>query len=275
MGELRIDPLSGLRVILAEVDEPALAPGGELGGDPLAEGRGDPSLFAAGPAAGVHEVIANGSGAAPRLLDLGPDGLAEALELWRVRMRAHADAAYVHLIVDEVAETEAPATSGAELFALPFVPAAVARERERFTAYFDRTQGRNLLADVLQEEVRRQQRLVTIDREAVAICPFASRAPFHVQVIPRAPRARFEDDGATGAAVLFDVLRRIAAGLGTLPALNVWIRTAPRGAAAFCWRIEVVPRLVQPAGLELGTGLQLCSEPPERAAQRLRDVPPA
>ena len=94
------------------------------------------------------------------LHDLGPDGLADAMGVWRERMRAHADAAYVHVIVNEGQQAGAslPHTH-AQLYALPFVPAAVARERERFTAYRDRTQGRNLLEDVLQEEVRRRERL--------------------------------------------------------------------------------------------------------------------
>ena len=71
------------------------------------------------------------------------------MSVWRERMRAHADAAYVHVIVNEGKEAGAslPHTH-AQLYALPFVPAAVARERERFTAYSDRTQGRNLLEDV-------------------------------------------------------------------------------------------------------------------------------
>ena len=76
----------------------------------------------------------------------------------------------------------------AQLYALPFVPAAVARERERFTAYSDRTQGRNLLEDLVQEEVRRRERVVAIDDEAVAICPFAARVPFHFMLVPRRPR---------------------------------------------------------------------------------------
>ena len=43
----------------------------------------------------------------------------------------------------------------AQLYALPFVPAAVARERERAGAYGERTAGGGLLSDVLVEEVRR------------------------------------------------------------------------------------------------------------------------
>ena len=90
----------------------------------------------------------------------------------------------------------------------------MARERERFTAYRDRTQGRNLLDDLLQEEVRRRERLVAVDAEAVAICPFAARVPVPRPDRAAPPRARFEDDGPLGAALLHDVLRRLAAVLG-------------------------------------------------------------
>ena len=147
-------------------------------------------------------------------------------------MRAHADAAYVHVIVNEGKEAGAsPPHTHAQLYALPFVPAAVARERERFTAYSDRTQGRNLLEDLVQEEVKRRERIVAIDDEAVAIAPFAARVPFHVLLAPRRPAARFADDGPLGGRLLHEVLNWLGAALGTLPPLNMWVRTAPRDAA--------------------------------------------
>src|SRR5947199_8034343 len=98
------------------------------------------------------------------------------MEVWRERMRDHADAAYVQLIVNERREAGAslPHTH-AQLYALGFVPAAVARERERAAAYTSRTMGRGLLADVVAEEVRRRERVVAIDEEAVLIAPYASR----------------------------------------------------------------------------------------------------
>ncbi|MBA3299939.1 MAG: DUF4921 family protein [Thermoleophilaceae bacterium] len=333
MPELRIDPLSGLRVIVAAErgDRPgawltpgprppidpetdpfreghedrtppelyALRPGG--GGadtpgwrvrvipnlypalvagradtsDPLASGRGDPDLFAVRPAGGAHEVIVNAPESVSSLHDIGPAGLGEAMGVWRERIRANAGSAYVHVIVNEGREAGAslPHTH-AQVYALPFVPAAVARERERFTAYSDRTNGRNLLADLLQEEVRRRERLVAVDSEAVAICPFASQVPFHVQIVPRAPAARFEDDGALGASLLHEVLGRLATALGGLPPLNLWVRTAPPGAERFCWRIDLMPRLAQLAGLELGTGVHLNVLAPESAAGRLREAEP-
>ena len=194
------------------------------------------------------------------------------MDVWRERIRAHEGSACVHVSVNEGREAGAslPHTH-AQLYALPFVPAAVARERERFTAYWDRTQGRNLLEDLLQEEVRRRERIVAIDPEAVALAPFASRVPFQVQVVPRRPRARFEDDGPLGARMLHDVLGRLRGALGELPPLNLWVRTAPRGAEHFSWRIDLLPRLTQLAGLELGTGVNLNVVAPERAAAALRE----
>src|SRR5437763_8279934 len=334
MPELRIDPLTGLRTIVAgeragrpggefrvepqpELDpetDPflegheertppevfALRPGGggengpgwrvrvvpnlypalgsadglpEAGADPLAHGRGQPDLFLVRPAAGAHEVIVNSPQAAKSMAELEAEQLAVAMDVWRERMRTHEGSAYVHVIVNEAREAGAslPHTH-AQLYALPFVPAAIARERERFTAYWERTQGRNLLEDLLQEEVSRRDRIVSIDREAVALCPFASRVPFQLQLIPRKPRARFEDDGPLGADLVLDVLSRLSRVLGAVPPLNMWIRTAPSGAEHFCWRIDLLPRLTHLAGLELGTGVNLNIVPPERAAALLRDA---
>jgi UDPglucose--hexose-1-phosphate uridylyltransferase len=324
LPELRIDPLSGLKVIVAgergsrpgafldvnprakidpETDPfaaghedrtppevyalrengswrvrvvpnlyPALSPG-EAGDapDPLAAGRGEPDLFSSEPALGSHEVIVNAPDPVSSLAELTPEQVEAAMSVWRERMREHSGSAYVHVIVNEGKEAGASLHhTHAQLYALPFVPAAVARERERFTAYSDRTQGRNLLEDLLQEEVRRRERIVAIDSEAVALCPFGARVPFHLQIVPRRPAARFSDDGPLGGRLLHETLTRLGAALGALPPLNMWVRTAPRDAERFCWRIEILPRLSQLAGLEIGTGVHLNVLAPEDAAERLR-----
>jgi UDPglucose--hexose-1-phosphate uridylyltransferase len=326
MPELRVDPLTGDKVIVAAAR--ATRPGGELRAapappldpetDPFAEGHEDRTppevyalrpgggtpdtpgwtvrvvpnlypavapdapappaeanrdLFAASAAAGEHEVIVNGAESVSTLLELAPEQLAAAMEVWRERMRAHADAAYVHVSVNERREAGAslPHTH-AQLYALGFVPAPVARERERFGAYATRTMGQNLLGDLVQEEVRRQERLIALDDEAVLLAPYGARVPYQLMLAPRRPRARFEDDGPTAAGLLHDALGRLARRLGASPPLNLWVRTAPRGAERYCWRIDVVPRLVHLAGLELGAGVGLNIVAPEQAAAELRDA---
>jgi len=326
LPELRVDPLTGLRTIVA--GERAGRPGAGLSSpppgridttkDPFADGHEDRTppevwalrpdgggpdtpgwlvravpnlfpaleadspdpapeanrdLFTAMPARGAHEVIVNGPQPVQTLAELPVEQVALALDGWRERMRAHADAAYVHVIVNERKEAGAslPHTH-AQLYALDFVPAQVARERERFGAYATRTMGSNLLADLVQEEVRRRERIVAIDDEAVLMVPWGARLPYQLLLAPRRTRARFEDDGPTGAALLHDGLNRLLRRFEASPPLNLWVRTAPRGADHFCWRIDVLPRLSQLAGLELGVGLNLNVVAPERAAAELRDA---
>ena len=326
MPELRIDPLTGQRAIVAA--ERATRPGGGLRAepalaldaetDPFAEGHEDrtppelyalrpaggapdgpgwtvrvvpnlypalaadspvpepyanPDLFTALPATGAHEVIVNGPQPVATLLELGPAQLQTAMACWQERMRAHPDAAYVHVMVNERREagSSLPHTH-AQLYALDFVPSAVARERERFGAYATRTMGSNLLEDLVGEEVRMRERVVAIDDDAVLMAPFGARLPYQLLLAPRRPRARFEDEGPTGAALLHEALDRLARVLGASPPLNLWVRTAPRGADHYCWRIDVLPRLTPLAGLELGTGLHLNIVAPEQAAAELRDA---
>jgi UDPglucose--hexose-1-phosphate uridylyltransferase len=239
--------------------------------DPLgAATRGQADLFRSQPAVGAHEVIVGTPEHATSLAQLSEQGLATAVEAWRQRMRANRDAAYLHLIVNEGPEAGASLEhTHAQLYALGFVPAEIARERERATAYHERTTGGHLLADVATEEVRRRKRLVAVDDEALLICPWASRCPFELRVIPRTPAARFEDDDR-GAAMIGTALEALAGALGSVPQLNLWVRTAPRGTEEFCWHVDVLPRLTIRAGFELGTGVEVNAYAPERAAADLR-----
>jgi UDPglucose--hexose-1-phosphate uridylyltransferase len=254
---------------------PALAPAGGSG-EVLAsapEREPWPDLFTSLPASGAHEVIVNGPQSVLSLAELPAGQVQAAVEVWRERMRAHADASYVQLIVNERREAGAslPHTH-AQLYALDFVPPAVARERERFGAYAAQMMGQNLLGDLVAEEVRRRERIVAIDEEAVLMAPYGSRLPFQLMLAPRQPQARFEDDGPSGAALLHDGLSRLARHLGSSPPLNLWVRTAPRGAEHFSWRIDVLPRLTHIAGLELSTDVNLNIVAPEHAAAVLREA---
>jgi UDPglucose--hexose-1-phosphate uridylyltransferase len=255
---------------------PALAPTGDGVATPVDRpeaGRGQPELFSSRPATGAHEVIINGPQPVLSLAELPVDQVVSAVEVWRERMRFHAASAYMQLIVNERREAGAslPHTH-AQLYALDFVPAVVARERERAAAYTTRTMGQSLLGDLLAEEVRRRERIVAIDEEAVLMAPYASRLPFQLMLAPRRPRARFEEEGPSGAALLHDGLCRLARHLGSSPPLNLWVRTAPRGAEEFCWRIDVLPRLTHLAGLELSTDVNLNIVAPEDAAAALRNA---
>ncbi len=320
MSEVRVDPLSGLRTIVA----PRRAARGQDEGDPFAQGdpfaegnesQTPPELYAIRPpgsapdtpgwrvrvfpnrypalemdglvaardanahiftataGTGAHEVIVNSPRPVDALAKLDREELALAMEVWRERMRAHPQAACRHLFVNEGTGGGASRShTHAQLLALDFVPALIARERERFGAYATQTLGQQLLDDLVSEEVRRGERVVAIDDDAVLLAPYAAALPYQLMLVPRRPRLRFEDDGPTGAALLHDALARLARRFDASPPLNLWVRSAPRGAEHFCWRIDIVPRCSELAGIELGTGVHLNCVAPERAAEELREA---
>jgi UDPglucose--hexose-1-phosphate uridylyltransferase len=205
------------------------------------------------------------------MAELSDEQFAVAVATWREQMRAHSEASYCQLIVNEGGGAGASLEhTHAQLYALSFVPAALARERERAGAYGERTGGGGLLGDVLVEEVRRRERLVAIDDEAALICPWASRSPFELRVVPRREAARFEDDEA-GTAMIRTAMQALAKLFDGPPELNLWVRTAPSGAEQFDWHVDIAPRLTIKAGFELGTGVDINVYPPERAAADLRE----
>jgi UDPglucose--hexose-1-phosphate uridylyltransferase len=251
--------------------------GGSIGSvDPLrASARGgEPDLFASVPASGEHEVIIHTPRHRLSLAELDSTELEAAVGAWRERIAAHLEAAYVQLIVNEGRDAGASLEhTHAQLYALSFVPTVVARERERVVAYGERTMGGDLLADIGSEEVRRGERLVAIDDEMLLICPWASRSPFELRLMPRRAAPRFEE-GAGVEPLLGTALAALRARLGTVTGLNLWLHTAPRGVEKFHWHIDIAPRLAAKAGFELSTGVDINVYAPERAASELRDCLP-
>lgn len=240
--------------------------------DPLGATRGMPQLLTKGLARGAHEVIINHPEPLQSLSEVTREELSNVLRVWALRIGVHANsAAYVHVALNEGAAGGATiAHTHAQLYALPFVPQVVARERERMRAYFEHTQGRNLIEDLLVEEIREGTRLIAIDDHSALLAPFASASQYRLMIVPRRPEPRFEESAERGAGMLYTALQALRTHFGTMPALNLWIRTAPRGAENYCWRLEIAPRLSHPAGFELGTGVAINAVAPELAAEQLR-----
>jgi UDPglucose--hexose-1-phosphate uridylyltransferase len=187
-------------------------------------------------------------------------------------MRANRDAAYVQLILNQGPDSGASLEhTHAQLGAMEFVPPSVARERERVGAYRERTAGASLLGEILREEIRRGERLVAIDDEVALVCPWASRHPYEMRIIPRRPTARFEEDQG-GATMLGRAIRALTGLFGNPCQLNLWVRTAPRGVEHFHWHLDLIPRLEPASAFEMATGVDINIVTPESAAETLRDA---
>jgi len=131
---------------------------------------------------------------------------------------------------------------------------------------------------MIEDESKSKERIVLETEKFIAFSPYASAAPFIVWLLPKRHAASFDEINETEikdlARALRTALRKLYIGLGN-PDFNYVIRSAPvneKNVKYFHWGIAIVPRLAQPAGFELGSGIFINSSLPEECAKFLRDV---
>ena len=162
-----------------------------------------------------------------------------------------------------------------QLIATPVVPKRVIEEISGAQKYFHYKE-RCVYCDMVRQELKDGSRVIASNESFVALCPFASRFPFEMVVLPRFHSSDFGsmegEEIRACATVLREAMKRL---LGTLdnPPYNYMIHTAPADELHmehYHWHIEVVPRLTKVAGFEFGSGFYANPTPPEEAAQQLQ-----
>jgi len=238
------------------------------------------------PAVGVHEVIIESSRHLSATGSLTDAELTEVLKISRDRFRAHrADLRLRYLqLFKNVGEAAGASLEHlhSQLMGLEFVPAAIVEELAGVSDHHART-GRCIFCDLIERELASGLRIVGATEEFVALCPYASRFPYEVWLLPRGHASRFEEANdrllAGLAASLLGVLRGIekflaSSGHGS-SGYNYVLHSAPFDSSEPCyyhWHIEVLPRAVKQAGFEWGAGVHINPVAPEEAATVLREL---
>jgi len=164
-----------------------------------------------------------------------------------------------------------------QMIATPIVPPQVRGRVEKAVHYFDMT-GTCVFCKTLEEELKAKKRLVLETDKFVSFLPFAGASPFTIWIFPRRHMAYFahiNDEEIKDLAInLKNTLQRLYYGLDN-PDFNYTIRSIPvkeRGTEYFHWYISIIPRMTQPAGFELGSGMFINTALPEESAEFLRQV---
>jgi UDPglucose--hexose-1-phosphate uridylyltransferase len=165
-----------------------------------------------------------------------------------------------------------------QLVAMPIVPLTIRYRFEKAASHYDDT-GTCVYCDILREGLPFSPRLVMDTGRFVAFHPFASRAPFETWIVPKEHHASFgsisSDEAKEFAKVLKKILGKFYRGLNN-PDYNYIIHTAPikdEHEDYFHWHLQILPRLVTPAGFELGTGMFINAALPEETAAFMRTIP--
>lgn len=163
----------------------------------------------------------------------------------------------------------------AQIMAMPFLPSDVKSSLRGSRNFYNRYK-KCVHCEILKWELQQGKRVIYNNDGFVAICPFVSFGSFEIRIYPKIHQSRFDeltDKQITAFARAFKAsMAKLDRSLKN-PPYNYFIHTAPINTtydyAHYHWHLEILPAFDIAAGFELGTGVQILTISPERAAQVL------
>lgn len=237
---------------------------------------------------GAHEVVIENPRYDLQLEEQSLESIAAFIDVCRMRITdLHNDSRLRYVLIFKNFGKEAGAAIShphSQIIATPVVPKVIVEKLKGAKSYYN-DKERSIFADILKQELKDGSRVVYQNAAFVAFCPYASRFPFEICIMPRRQCADFYRIDSQEALQLADSLKttllKIRHGLNQ-PQYNLIVHTAPARYAKsgywstidqdFRWHIEITPRLTQIAGFEVGTGFFQNPVTPEDAAQFLKGV---
>lgn len=240
-------------------------------------------LFASLPGTGAHEVVVEAPRHNKLPAEMTEQDLTLVLRACQLRYSALAARAETRYVLVFKNHGEAAGTSlrhsHSQIIAAPVLPESE-RRRGDIAAEHHRDTGLCLICQLVREESRDANRMVSQASGFAVFCPFFAAHPAETWIVPTAHQQSFMlvDEAALQdlGGVLRETLRRLDSAFHD-PDFNYVVQSAPVGEETLPyhhWYIRVIPRLITPAGFELGSGVYINTLSPESAAARLRDVPP-
>ena len=164
-----------------------------------------------------------------------------------------------------------------QLIATPIVPPMIRTRMESAARFYDNS-GKCVFCETMEEELTAKKRIVLDNKSFVSFFPYAGSVPFLIWIFPKRHTSSFGDINDEEikdlAIILKQTLAKLYFGLNN-PDFNYTIRSIPVKEGEkeyFHWYLSIVPRITQPAGFELGTGIFINASLPEESAEFLRQV---
>lgn len=239
------------------------------------------SLFPSATAFGEHEVVIECPDSRSRLVDLSHDEITGVLRAWRQRIQHLTQSGLFQSVAVFRNEGFSAGASLAHchsqiIAARHLTP--LDQQRHQLAAEHQQSTGRELLMDLAQAERSDQRRIILETQSFLALCPFASRAPWHVRFIPLlAGPTSFADASdyclSELACLLKQTIQTLESALDGTFSFNL-ILPHPRLdlPPQYRWMLEILPRLGRHAGWEYLSNVEIVTVAPEHAAATLRGL---
>ncbi len=229
-------------------------------------------------AAGLHEVIVESPQPIANVCQLSDEQFVRIFLSYRERLKMIAgEQQYAQATIFKNQGRAAGASQPhvhSQLMATLFVPPNISNEVEHARRYRLHV-GRSYFQDLIKQEHRLGSRVVHQTETLTAFCPYASRFPFEMHVMPHESQPHFhlatEADLQETALLMKLALVRLQKTIGATE-FNYVLHTAPfveESSSGFCWHWAIYPRLSGIAGWELGQGSYVNPIYPELAAAKL------
>ena len=263
----------GWRVRVVPNKYPALADA-----EDISQPTGSPYVGLSG--VGAHEVIIENPRHCLSMAELGEGEVEDVLRAYRGRLIVlQNDQRWKSILIYKNEGSAAGATLEhvhSQLLALPIVPREVDQEWRALVSHHDATNG-CLYCEMLNTERADGRRIIFETAAFMAFCPFASRFPLEIWLMPKEHSPAFDamanDELRQLAFMLRESLQRLAR-IVDAP-LNYMIHSAPLRESRrerYHWHLEILPRTTKIAGFELASGFYINTVAPEIAAQQLREI---
>ena len=238
---------------------------------------------------GAHEVIIETPDHKREVYEQSTEEITKWISTIQERVEdLHKDIRFRYLLVFKNKGKEAGASlthPHHQIIATPVTPKRVREEMQGAEAYY-KLKERCIFCDLIDQEIASGERVVYENDAFVSICPYASRFPFEIWILPKHHCIDFYDD------IVKNDIKLLAAALkNTVGKLNkalkghdynYLVHASPnrfdrRGYWKtihddYHWHIELFPRLTITAGFEWGTGFYINPTSPEDAARILRET---
>ena len=230
-------------------------------------------------AIGAHEIIIETPDHTGALGRMGSDQILRILKAYRGRSSDLArDKRFRQIVILKNHPGVFNLHPHSHVLAMPVIPRRIDEEVWGTLDYFRRKE-RCIFCDIIKEEITSGKRIILETPHFLFFCPFASRYPFEIWIIPRRHSPDFVSIGddeiwdlAAGMETIFSRLLRLLQD----PPYSFSFHSSPiqekYHKSEYHWHVEIRPRIGLREGFEWGTGFFVNSTPPELAAAHLREV---
>ncbi|MGB8542305.1 MAG: DUF4931 domain-containing protein [Candidatus Acidiferrales bacterium] len=265
---------------------------------PLYRIEGEPGREAEGiydrmAATGAHEIVVETPEHTRQLARMSDEEIDRVLEAYALRiadLKRDARFKYVTVFKNQGAQAgEEWPHAHSQITATTFVPRRILYELRAAREWY-RDRERCVFCDILRQEIRQAKRMVDNAGDYYAFCPYASRVPYEVWLMPKTHNHQFEypqpnENRSNLASLLGRTLRRL---LKFSENYHMVMHTAPNTlqtkgelseywrtiAGDYHWHIEILPIVEQRSKSYSIKEIYFNGTLPEEAAESLRKIDP-